>query len=194
MSFVSHEKLVARLFEELQRPAQDGFSKVTMTQLCLADREFHEKLADKTRAGLAPGPLGELPLDQFVDEVLRLPSFQWVLMQRPAQKASSTLPKGKPPAQQKPKQVVKPQKRRGASKGKAGSKGSRFPMPEKLRAVRTRTVLESMCAATPDASARRTVSCSTADKARRLARPCLPLTKKRRRGFGTRACSCLGCR
>ncbi|CAJ1388492.1 unnamed protein product [Effrenium voratum] len=138
MSFVSHEKLVARLFEELQRPAQDGFSKVTMTQLCLADREFHEKLADKTRAGLAPGPLGELPLDQFVDEVLRLPSFQWVLMQRPAQKASSTLSKGKPPAQQKPvaappKQVVKPQKRRGASKGKSGSKGSRFPMPEKLR-------------------------------------------------------------
>ncbi|CAJ1357297.1 unnamed protein product, partial [Effrenium voratum] len=138
MSFVSHEKLIARLFEELQRPAQDGFSKVTMTQLCLADREFHEKLADKTRAGLAPGPLGELPLDQFVDDVLRLPSFQWVLMQRPAQKASSTVSKGKPPAQQKPvaappKQVVKPQKRRGASKGKSGSKGSRFPMPEKLR-------------------------------------------------------------
>ena len=56
MSFERHERLVASLFQEFQREPPEGFEKVSLKQLAQADREAHLMMAEKTRAGLVPGP------------------------------------------------------------------------------------------------------------------------------------------
>ena len=83
MSFEFHERIVNLLFQELQRDPPDGFRRVSMSQVASADREIHLKLADLTRGGLPVGPLGELPLDIHVDNVLALPAVMWLLMPKP---------------------------------------------------------------------------------------------------------------
>ena len=45
-------------------------------------------MAEKTRAGLVPGPNGELPLDIVVCEVIASPNFMWMLMPKPKRAAA----------------------------------------------------------------------------------------------------------
>ena len=74
-----------------------------MAQLAAADREIHVKLSEKTRSGLPLGPQGELPLDQYVQQVLEMPAVMWLLMPKPksalAERPSGAGPK---PAPKKP--------------------------------------------------------------------------------------------
>lgn len=63
MSFEIHERVINFLFFELKKEPMEGFAAVTLQQVAAADRELHVRLAERTRAGLVPGPNGELPLD-----------------------------------------------------------------------------------------------------------------------------------
>jgi hypothetical protein len=103
MSFEKHEAIVNLLFSELQREPLEGFRRPTMGQLAAADREIHVKLSEKTRSGLPMGPQGELPLDQYVQQVLEMPAVMWLLMPKPkaaaAEKPSNAAAK---PAPKKP--------------------------------------------------------------------------------------------
>lgn len=93
MSFEKHELLVHLLFQELQREPPPGFKKVSMEQVAAADREVHLKLAEKTRSGLPLGPLGELPLDVHLEDVLALPAVMWLLMPKPRTHVEKTTTK-----------------------------------------------------------------------------------------------------
>ena len=62
MSFEVHERVINFLFFELKKEPLEGFAAVSLQQLAAADRELHVRLAERTRAGLVPGPNGELPL------------------------------------------------------------------------------------------------------------------------------------
>ena len=70
MSFEVHESLINFFFYELKKDAMEGFAQVSLQQLAAADRELHIRLAEKTRAGLKPGPAGELPLDIPTQQLL----------------------------------------------------------------------------------------------------------------------------
>ena len=128
MSFEFHERIVNLLFQELQRDAPDGFRRVSMSQVASADREIHLKLADLTRGGLPMGPLGELPLDTYVDQVLALPSVMWLLMPKPkGAGGDKTTPN---PDKPDPKPDPKIKKKKINDKLK---KARKMPMPSKLR-------------------------------------------------------------
>ena len=128
MSFEFHERIVNLLFQELQRDPPDGFRRVSMSQVASADREIHLKLADLTRSGLPMGPLGELPLDIHVDQVLALPSVMWLLMPKPkGASGDKTVPTSDKPD---PKPDPKIKKKKINDKLK---KARKMPMPSKLR-------------------------------------------------------------
>ena len=129
MSFEVHEGIVNLLFQELQRDPPDGFRRVTMSQVASADREIHLKLADLTRGGLPMGPLGELPLDVHVQNVLLLPSVMWLLMPKPkGSSGDKTAPTSDPKPDPKPDPKIKKKKINDKLK-----KARQMPMPSKLR-------------------------------------------------------------
>ena len=124
MSFEKHEKIANLFFQELQREAPVGFKKVSMEQVASADREIHLKLAEKTRAGLPLGPLGELPLDLHLDDVLALPSVMWLLMPKPRTAAEKTVSRrSKNPVRMKTRMTIprrrKQRRRNSMTKGSA---------------------------------------------------------------------------
>lgn len=133
MSFEKRETIINLLFTELQRESLDGFKKVSLSQLALADREIHVKLAEATRAGLPIGPSGDLPLDTHVKDVLSLPAVMWLLM--PKQKGGASDKADKPPAPAHPR-AREQDKRKVSNSHTAQSKGKKIkkiPMPLKLR-------------------------------------------------------------
>ena len=133
MSFEQHEKIVNLLFQELQREVPSGFRKVSMEQVAAADREIHLKLAEKTRAGLPLGPLGELPLDVHMDGVLGLPSVMWLLMPKPKTAVEKTILKDGDKVRLGDDKDDLPKKKK-VKKAKVSDKRlSRMPMPAKLR-------------------------------------------------------------
>ena len=138
MSFEKHEKIVSVLFQELQREAPVGFKKVSMEQVASADREIHLKLAEKTRAGLPLGPLGELPLDVHLDDVLALPSVMWVLMPKPRTAAEKTVIKEIDKSRQNEDKDDNPKKKK-VKKAKLNDKRiSKMPRPAKPSCVEAR--------------------------------------------------------
>eukprot|EP00435_Cladocopium_sp_Y103_P014634 s3000_g3.t1 len=136
MSFEKHETLVSHLFAELQREPLDGFRKISMAQLAAADREIFLKLSEKTRAGLPLGPNGELPLDQYIDGVLELPSVMWLLMPKPKTVAAERPAVATPVPKAEPKKPAQPDKKLQPKNGKfdkgRGRRG-KAPMPAQLR-------------------------------------------------------------
>ena len=89
MTFETHEKIINRFFHELKREPLEGYSAVTMQQIAAADREMHVRLAESTRAGMRPGPNGELPLDIPATEILEGAEIRWMLMPMPKRSAGS---------------------------------------------------------------------------------------------------------
>ena len=135
MSYECHDRIINLLFTELQRDPIDGFAKPTMGQLSAADKEIHLRLAELTRAGLPMGPSGELPLDKYVDDVLKLPSVMWLLMPKPRASGERSAPKA-PPVPQGPKGSNVSDKKNQTKGNKFDKlKGRRLktPMPMQLR-------------------------------------------------------------
>ena len=134
MSFETHETIINLLYGELQREPQDGFRKPSLSQLSAADREIHLKLAELTRAGLPLGPSGELPLDQHVKDVLKMPSVMWLLMPRP-RNAVADKPAASPATPAPKKNANSPDKKFGPKNGKfdKNNKRKKTPMPVQLR-------------------------------------------------------------
>ena len=83
MSFEVHEALINFYFYELKKDALEGFAQVSLEQVAAADRELHVRLAELTRAGLHPGPNGQLPLDDHVKNLIKGPELRWMLMPLP---------------------------------------------------------------------------------------------------------------
>ena len=91
------------------------------------------KLAEKTRAGLPLGPLGELPLDVHMDVVLGLPSVMWLLMPKPKTAVEKTVLKDADKVRLGDDKDDPPKKKK-VKKAKVSDKRlSRMPMPAKLR-------------------------------------------------------------
>ena len=135
MSFEKHEAIVNLLFSELQREPLEGFRRPTMAQLAAADREIHVKLSEKTRSGLPLGPQGELPLDQYVQQVLEMPAVMWLLMPKPksalAERPSGAGPKPAPKKPAAPDDKKFPPRNNKFDKTKG--KRAKTPMPAQLR-------------------------------------------------------------
>ena len=92
MSFEVHESIINFFFFELKKDPLDGFAPVSLAQLASADRELHVRLAEMTRAGLQPGPNGQLPLDDHVRTLLRGPELKWMLMPMPKRHVGKSEP------------------------------------------------------------------------------------------------------
>jgi hypothetical protein len=73
MSFKVHEKLINFFFEELARDPLPGYSQVTLEQVRRADKEVFLRLAEKTRGGIVQIAGDELPLDQYLDNIIEEP-------------------------------------------------------------------------------------------------------------------------
>ncbi|CAL1131323.1 unnamed protein product [Cladocopium goreaui] len=131
MSFEKHEAIVNLLFSELQREPLEGFRRPTMAQLAEADREIHVKLSEKTRSGLPLGPQGELPLDQYVQQVLEMPAVMWLLMPKP-KSALAERPSGAGP-KPAPKKPAAPDDKKFPPRNKTKGKRAKTPMPAQLR-------------------------------------------------------------
>ena len=135
MSFEVHEAVINFYFFELKKDALEGFSPVALSQVAAADRELHVRLAELTRAGLRPGPNGQLPLDDHVKELLKGPELKWLLMplpKRPASKPSvPDPPKGsaKDDSNRKAKETKDKKTKAEAARLK---KLRRIPMPKQL--------------------------------------------------------------
>ena len=132
MSFEKHELIVNLLFAELQRDVLEGYKKLSISQLAAADREIHLRLAEKTRAGLPLGPMGELPLDQHVAKIIELPSVMWLLMQRPKGVAAEK-PVAAVPPQPRPKNKPWQSPKNGKFDKTRFKKHAKTPMPAQLR-------------------------------------------------------------
>ena len=136
MSFEVHEALLNFYFHELKKDPLEGFSPVSLAQVAAADRELHVRMAEMTRAGLHPGPNGELPLDPHVKSLLDGPELRWMLMPLPKrQVVKATHPTSTNPT---PKNDAEPKRNRddGNKKAKADAarlkKLRRTPMPKQL--------------------------------------------------------------
>ena len=138
MSYEKHEAIINLLFAELQREPMEGFRKPSLSQLALADREIHVKLAEKTRGGLPMGPTGELPLDPHIDQAIALPAVMWLLMPKPKgampEKSTSTTQPANQPTKRPWEHSDKKGKGKGGRPDKAKNKKlSKIPMPLQLR-------------------------------------------------------------
>ena len=134
MSFEVHERVINFLFFELKKEPMEGFAAVSLQQLAAADRELHVRLAERTRAGLVPGPNGELPLDLSTIEILEGPELRWMLMPLPKRGPAKTSSPEVPVIKEKPEPSTK--KKPDTKKTRANAtnlkKLRRTPMPKQL--------------------------------------------------------------
>ena len=82
LSFEVHEAIVLFLFDAYQKVPQDGYAKVTLTQMAMCDREIHVRLSELCREGFSHGRDESLPLDRHVPEVLEMRSVEQLVLQR----------------------------------------------------------------------------------------------------------------
>ena len=61
-----HATWIERLLSSRMRPAMEGFARVTMKQLELADKALFERMAELTRDGIVPDGAGLRPLDAAI--------------------------------------------------------------------------------------------------------------------------------
>ena len=135
MSFEVHESLINFFFYELKKEPMEGFAQVSLQQLAAADRELHTRLAEKTRAGLKPGPAGELPLDIPTTQLLEGPELRWMLMPMPKKTVTKQAPE--PPRPIKPaadsdKRNRNEQPKRNKQEALRLKRLKRTPMPKQL--------------------------------------------------------------
>ena len=135
MSFEVHEAVINFFFYELKKDPLEGFSSVTLAQVAAADRELHVRLAELTRAGLHPGPNGQLPLDEHVRALLQSPELKWMLMPLPkrpqARAAPADLPKTTP-SNADPKRTKETKDKKTKGEAARLKKLKRIPMPKLL--------------------------------------------------------------
>ena len=134
MSFEVHESIINFFFFELKKDPLEGFAQVTLAQLAAADRELHVRLAEMTRAGLRPGPNGQLPLDDHVKTLLQGPELKWMLMplpKRQATKVEATHTTKKETEPKRNRDEAAPSKRSKADAAKL-KRLRRTPMPKQL--------------------------------------------------------------
>lgn len=137
MSFERHEKIINHFFAELKREPMEGFASVTLQQIAAADRELHVRMAELTRAGMRPGPAGELPLDLPSEQVLAGAEIRWMLMPNPIRKAAAigvneTQAHKKPKADSDPKRDREERGKKSREEALKLKRMKRTPMPKQL--------------------------------------------------------------
>ena len=134
MSFEVHESIINFFFFELKKDPLDGFAPVSLAQLASADRELHVRLAEMTRAGLQPGPNGQLPLDDHVRTLLRGPELKWMLMPMPKRHVGKSEPANTTKKEAEPKRTREDPGSHKKNKAEAAKlkRLRRTPMPKQL--------------------------------------------------------------
>ena len=135
MSFEVHELIINFFFFELKKDPLEGFSPVTLAQLASADRELHVRLAELTRAGLHPGPNGQLPLDEHVKTLLNGPELRWMLMPMPRRQQTRIETHAPPKKETDPKRTRDDpaSNKKNAAEAAKLKRLRRTPMPKQFR-------------------------------------------------------------
>ena len=82
MSFEQHERLVKFLFAELTRDPMEDHHPVSLQQVKEADLQFWLRIAELTRAGFDGTSEDELPLDEYVSQIIAEPRIAQLLFQK----------------------------------------------------------------------------------------------------------------
>ena len=119
-TFKVHDQWVSYLMTEYMREPLDGFQRVSLSQVRLADAELFAKLAEWTRAGLEVTPEGDLPLDPLIPVLMHDPRIMMMMMQ-----TRSGVGQKRPFERAEPQRQARSQKSNGAKGGGKDKPGAK---------------------------------------------------------------------
>ena len=140
IGFVVHRRYIDRLFGEPRKPAVQGYSRTSISQLIEADRTLWTLLAENTRTGIRPAADGTKPLEVAFIALQSHAAVSFCLLPRPVGGApkrgrASRTPspvKKKRGSSKSPEKVAKKEKKNKNKKDKRDKKEKDSHLPRDL--------------------------------------------------------------